>query len=59
MSADDYAIPLTIKPKNFCDDYETKGIELVHGRAKKLKFQFPIYEDQDDHKIFWKLLRKF
>ena len=48
MSTDDYDVPLGIKSKMSRDDYEIKRIELVHGpKAIKLKFQFPIYEDQE------------
>ena len=52
MSADDYYVPLYIKSKMSCDDYDDKRIELVHGRAEKLKFQFPIYEDQECQEVF-------
>ena len=40
MSTDDYDVPLSIKSKMSRDDYKNKRIELVHGRALKLKFQW-------------------
>ena len=52
MSTDDYDVPLGIKSKMSRDDYNNKRIELVDRRAQKRKFQFPIYEDQEDQEVF-------
>lgn len=52
MSTDDYDVPLTIKSKISCNDYDNKKIKLVYGSNQKLKLQFPVHEDQEEQEFF-------
>ena len=64
MRADNYDVPLSLKSNLNRSDYEVESLKvIITGStctdAEEVRFQFPIYEDQENSEILLKLLHKF